>query len=58
MPYWADAIYVFDTGSVDETWEIVQDFAARDKRVVPIRKEPVFFSETRLRGYMFHVARQ
>ena len=41
---WADAIYVFDTGSVDETWEIVQDFAARDKRVVPIRKEPVYFS--------------
>jgi glycosyltransferase involved in cell wall biosynthesis len=55
---WADAIYVFDTGSVDETWEIAQDFAARDKRVIPLRKEPVYFSETRLRGYMFHVARQ
>jgi glycosyltransferase involved in cell wall biosynthesis len=54
---WADAIYVFDTGSVDDTWEIVQDFATRDKRVVPLRKEPVYFSETRLRGYMFHVAR-
>jgi glycosyltransferase involved in cell wall biosynthesis len=55
---WADAIYVFDTGSVDNTWEIIQDFSARDKRVVPIRKDPVYFSETRLRGYMFHVARQ
>ena len=55
---WADAIYVFDTGSVDNTWEIVQDFAFRDKRIVPIRKEPVYFSETRLRSYMFHVARQ
>jgi hypothetical protein len=55
---WADAVYVFDTGSVDNTWEIVQDFALRDKRIVPIRKEPVFFSEARLRGYMFHVARQ
>ncbi len=55
---WADAIYVFDTGSVDKTWEIVQEFASCYKRVVPIRKEPVFFSETRLRGYMFHVARQ
>jgi glycosyltransferase involved in cell wall biosynthesis len=55
---WADAIHVFDTGSVDDTWEIVQQFAARDKRVVPMRKEPVYFSETRLRGYMFHVARQ
>ena len=55
---WADAIYVFDTGSVDDTWEIVQDFAARDKRVIPLRKEPVYFSETRLRGWMFHQARQ
>jgi glycosyltransferase involved in cell wall biosynthesis len=55
---WADAIYVFDTGSVDNTWEIVQDFASRDKRIVPIRKEAVYFSETRLRSYMFHVARQ
>jgi glycosyltransferase involved in cell wall biosynthesis len=55
---WADAIYVFDTGSVDNTWEIVQDIAARDKRVVPMRKESAYFSETRLRGYMFHVARE
>jgi glycosyltransferase involved in cell wall biosynthesis len=55
---WADAIYVFDTGSVDNTWEIVQDFASCDKRIVPIRKEPVYFSETRLRSYMFHVARR
>ena len=55
---WADAIYVFDTGSVDNTWEIVQDFAVRDKRVVPLKKEPVYYSETRLRGWMFHQARQ
>ncbi len=55
---WADEIYVFDTGSGDNSWEIVQDFAARHKRVVPMQKEPVFFSETRLRGYMFHIARQ
>lgn len=55
---WVDSVYVFDTGSVDETWEIVQDFAGRDKRVVPLKKEPVYFSETRLRGWMFHQARQ
>ena len=55
---WVDAVYVFDTGSVDNTWEIVLDFAARDKRVVPLKKEPVYFSETRLRGWMFHQARQ
>ena len=55
---WVDAVYVFDTGSVAETWEIVQDFAGRDKRVVALRKDPVYFSETRLRGWMFHQARQ
>jgi glycosyltransferase involved in cell wall biosynthesis len=55
---WADAVYVFDTGSVDDTWEIVLDVASKDKRVMPIRKEPVYFAETRLRGYMFNWARQ
>jgi hypothetical protein len=55
---WVDAVYVFDTGSVDNTWEIVRDFASREKRVVPMRKEPVFYSDSRVRGYMFHVARQ
>lgn len=55
---WADSVYMFDTGSVDNTWEIVLDFASRDTRVVPLCRKAVFFSETRLRGYMFHVARQ
>lgn len=55
---WCDAIYVFDTGSVDETWSIVQDVACQDKRIIPIRKEPVYFSDTQIRGYLFHYARQ
>ena len=55
---WADAAYVFDTGSVDDTWEIVQSFAAKDRRVHPMRKDPVYFSETRLRSWMFQQARQ
>ncbi len=55
---WADAIYVFDTGSVDNTWEIVLEMASKDKRVIPLRKDPVYFAETRLRGYLFHYARQ
>src|ERR1700761_7029213 len=58
MLKWADAIYVFDTGSLDDTWEIVQDFAVRDRRVVPLRQAPVYFSEVRLRGWMFHQARR
>jgi hypothetical protein len=55
---WADAIYVFDTGSVDDTWEIVQAAAMKDPRVVLLGREPVYFSETRLRGWMFHQARE
>ena len=55
---WVDYIYVFDTGSVDDSWEIILDIASKDKRVKPICKKPVYYSETKLRGYMFHVARK
>jgi glycosyltransferase involved in cell wall biosynthesis len=54
---WADEIYVFDSGSVDDTWEIVNDAARSEKRIKPVRKQPVFFSETRLRAFMFDRAR-
>ncbi len=54
---WADCIYIFDTGSIDDTWEILQEEARADSRVVLLGKEPVYFSETRLRGWMFHQAR-
>jgi hypothetical protein len=55
---WADHIYVFDTGSVDETWEIVRAIAAENKKVIPVRKDAVYFSDTRLRGWLFNFARQ
>ena len=54
---WADAVYVFDTGSVDDTWDIVADLAARDERVRLLGRDPVYFSQSRLRGWMFHQAR-
>ncbi|MBA3960653.1 MAG: glycosyltransferase family 2 protein [Chthoniobacterales bacterium] len=54
---WADYIYVFDTGSVDNSWEVVQDYAATDQRIIALKKESVYFSETLLRGWMFHHAR-
>jgi glycosyltransferase involved in cell wall biosynthesis len=55
---WADNIYVFDTGSVDKTWEIVRAAASNDRRVVPLGQNPMYFSESRLRGWMFHKARE
>ena len=54
---WADTISILDTGSVDNTWEIVQEYAAKDRRVRPLRKEPVFYSENRVRGWLFDRAR-
>ncbi|MGL5033605.1 MAG: glycosyltransferase family 2 protein [Microcystaceae cyanobacterium] len=55
---WADHITIFDTGSVDDSWEIVQDLASRYSQIIPIRKEAVYFSDTRLRGYLFNLARE
>jgi glycosyltransferase involved in cell wall biosynthesis len=55
---WADVIYVFDTGSVDATWEIVQEFASKDRRIRPLCKDSVYFSQKLVRGWLFHHARQ
>jgi hypothetical protein len=55
---WADAIHVFDTGSVDNTWEIVKERACREPRIKPLKKENVYYSENLLRGWLFHQARQ
>lgn len=55
---WADAITVYDTGSTDQTWEIVQDFAARDTRVRPLAKESVFFNDSAVRSFIFEHARK
>ena len=55
---WADAVYVFDTGSVDESWDIVNDYARTDSRIKALRQDHVYYSENLLRGWLFHQARQ
>ena len=55
---WADVIMVFDTGSVDDTWEVVQAMAASDKRIMPLRKDSVHFHDSTVRGWLFHQARK
>lgn len=40
---WADGVYILDTGSTDGTWEIVNDFGARDKRIVPMMSSPLYW---------------
>lgn len=55
---WADKIFVFDTGSVDDTYDTVEDMAKSDGRIRPIGREPVYFNENRVRGLLFETARQ
>ncbi|MCK9494988.1 MAG: glycosyltransferase family 2 protein [Dehalococcoidia bacterium] len=53
---WCDAIYVFDNGSRDGTWEQVQAFARRSDRVIPYRQAGTPFSQS-LRGEVFRYYR-
>ena len=51
---WADTLHVLDMGSTDGTWDVVQDYAAREPgRVVPMFSRPIVYSDT-LRSLMFH----
>ena len=54
---WADRIFVYDTGSVDNTYGIVEDMAKADDRIRPIGSEPVYYNENRVRGLLFNAAR-
>jgi glycosyltransferase involved in cell wall biosynthesis len=54
---WADFVHVFDTGSADESWDIVNEFAAKDKRVRPLLRKPVFYDESSVRSELFHLGR-
>src|SRR5271170_3388489 len=49
---WIDGLYILDMGSVDGTWEIVQEYARRDKRVVPFFSKPIIFDDN-LRSMLF-----
>ena len=49
---WIDALYVIDLGSTDQTWEIIQDAAAKDRRVVPYMSKPILYVDS-LRSVLF-----
>jgi len=40
MPDFVDAIIAVDDNSTDDTWKIIQELAKKNKRVVPIHKDP------------------
>jgi len=49
---WCDAIYIYDTGSVDNTWQIVQEFAGQDSRIIPFKKESIIYRDG-IRAFVF-----
>jgi len=49
---WCDAVHIYDTGSTDGTWDIIQELARRDRRINPVAREEVFYSDS-LRAMVF-----
>lgn len=49
---WCDEIHILDTGSTDCTWDIVNDLAKREPRIIPFEQRSVIF-DLCLRGWMF-----
>lgn len=49
---WVDVLHIYDLGSADATWDIVQDFTGRDRRIIPYKREPTIYSDS-LRCVLF-----
>jgi len=49
---WADKLFVFDNGSTDGTWEIVQGM--KNEKVIPVISDPCTFKDS-LRGNLYNV---
>jgi len=54
---WADEIFVYDNGSLDNTWEIIQEIVCQNKGRITARREDVLFSDS-IRGYVFALVRK
>jgi glycosyltransferase involved in cell wall biosynthesis len=53
---WADAIYVYDNGSDDGTWEIVRELASTQRQIIPFEHDATPFSQA-LRRRIFEAFR-
>jgi hypothetical protein len=53
---WCDQIYIFDNGSNDGTWELVQKLARQHMQIVVSKQDNVLFSDA-LRADIFNVFR-
>lgn len=50
---WAYRVFVYDNGSDDDTWEIINDMAKINERIVPYKKEALPFRDN-LRAKVFN----
>jgi len=53
---WIDSLHIFDTGSTDGSWDIIQAAATRDPRINLLGQQRVRY-ENSLRAMTFHMAR-
>jgi hypothetical protein len=54
--HWCDHIYVFDNGSSDGTWELVNELAKKHRQVVPYKQDDTLYSNG-LRADIFNAFR-
>lgn len=50
---WSEKIFVYDNGSTDETWDIVNDYAKNNAKIIPWKQDGKPFSEG-LRGEVYN----
>lgn len=48
---WCDSLFIYDTGSIDNSWEVVNERARRDRRIVPVARESVLYTDG-IRGWL------
>jgi hypothetical protein len=53
---WCDKVFVFDNGSTDGTWDLIQDLARNTPQVVPFKQDPAPFRDG-LRSDIFNAYR-
>jgi hypothetical protein len=49
---WIDSLYIWDLGSADKTWTILQELAANNEKIILQGNEPVIYSDA-LRSVLF-----
>jgi glycosyltransferase involved in cell wall biosynthesis len=50
---WADKIFIYDNGSTDNSWEIIQELSKNNDRIIPYKKENIMF-RPHLRAEVFN----